>query len=240
CITCEQNPKALSLIEKVCAQSGTKLYRFGKDFCLQKQTSSFLFCGVGRSISGITIPLKGEHQRRNSTGAIAIALAIEDAGLFPVSDEAIRNGLRKSVWHGRFEIVLQKPLVVIDGAHNIAGIRALIKTLKEEFGSVRIIFIVGFLREKKYRQMVKMIAPVSKRIIFTRPDSPRAVHPNELLQISLLYNCDAIVHENIDDALEIALKDVSNDDIICVTGSLFLVGAIKKRFNIACCRVSQE
>ena len=249
CITCARGTKELGVIEQACLRNNAKLYKIGKNFNLQQRNDSFTYSGINRKISGITLSLKGRHQIDNAACAIALAENLETKD-FNITDSAIREGLKKCIWSGRFEIVSGKPLIILDGAHNLAGMKTLIKTLNEHIGGVPLVAVLGFLQGKNAPQMVEAIAPFVQKIILTTPDSPRAVPPQELLAQTKQYHRDIVAIDNIGDALEAALrvakecadallKTFQNATIktplrkecaICVAGSLFLVGAAKKYF----------
>ena len=147
-----------------------------------------------------------------------------------VPERAIRAGLRRVSWEGRLEIVGEEPTVMVDGAHNPAAATVLAEYLaewKRRRPAARVSLIVGMMRDKHPREFLAPLLPLADRLILTQADLPRAATGSEL---RLLLGDDAPsaqVAPTPSDALAAAKQSAAASDLICVTGSLMLVGEIK-------------
>ena len=169
---------------------------------------------VGSSLH-IECPLAGEHQVEN---ALTAAVALKQLGL---SDSQIEMGIARAQWPGRLERISEQPEIVIDGAHNPAGARALAAYLDRFYSQRRVRMIYGAMRDKAVEEVCGILFPRAQEVIATAPMQPRALHPEAILQVA--------EHPNIHTApaLEAALelvKDAGPGDAIFITGSLYLVG----------------
>ncbi|MEO8049478.1 MAG: folylpolyglutamate synthase/dihydrofolate synthase family protein [Acidobacteriota bacterium] len=164
----------------------------------------------GSRFSGIDVPLAGAHQVDN---AVTAALALEELGLSPV-------GIAETRWPGRLEHVSPNPDIVLDGAHNPAGARALVRYLDTYYSDCKRWMIFGAMRDKAVAEMGEILFPRADELILTAADSPRSLPPEELAALAGRGRAVA----NIGAALQIAAREASADDAIIITGSLFLVG----------------
>jgi len=183
-----------------------------------------------KRIGDLSLPLAGRHQRRNASLALCAVEILGKKG-FPVDEEAVRRGLREVSWPGRLEVLRTHPAVVVDGAHNPAAISALVKALREDFRYNKLGFVFGVLGDKNYRTMVKHIQSVADWIIFTRPGNERALDPQVLRRLTRGENIPVRVIEDPGEACREALKDSSPGDLVCIAGSLYLVGDVYRIFS---------
>jgi len=200
-VTASRDEEALSVIRRVCAQHG----------CALTEVTGPL---------DYDVPLLGDHQRWNAATAVA---ALQASGL-RVTPSQLRGGLRHTRWPGRFQIVSRHPVVVLDGAHNSAAAETLAVTLRQQFGSRRFTLIVGVLRDKNYDQMCGILAPLADRIYCVPVNSERTSDPAELARWCRQANpaAEVIVSGSLVEAYERAIT--RREDVILITGSLFLVG----------------
>jgi dihydrofolate synthase/folylpolyglutamate synthase len=168
----------------------------------------------------IECPLSGQHQVDN---AITAALALEALGIAP-------EGIAETRWPGRIEHVVLNPDVILDGAHNPAGARALRQYLERFYGDQRIWMIFGAMRDKAVAEVAGILFPVAHELIFTPPAVPgyasRAMPVEDLLQLANRGQSAP----NVAAAIDETLKRVSAEDVIVVTGSLYLVGEARTLF----------
>lgn len=127
----------------------------------------------------LNITLLGHHQLDNAATALGTIEALQMKGV-KIGEEAIYSGFEKARWPGRLEIIKKNPTVLIDGAHNIAGIKTLKDALERYFPSRRKILVLGILKDKDYKKMIKEIVPLADIVITTAPDNPRALSAKEL------------------------------------------------------------
>lgn len=166
-----------------------------------------------REYKSLRPSLIGRHQIDNAIVAIRAAECLE----WP--SERIRQGIETAVWPGRLERFSGEPSFILDGAHNPHAARALASFLSEFYpGGVWMIF--GAMGDKKYDEMLQVLSPCVRRWIFTKPDNPRAVQPNELAAGF----AGSVVRENVKGAIEFARVHAAKDTAIVVCGSLYLVG----------------
>jgi len=160
-------------------------------------------------------PLPGEHQVENARTA-AVALAC-----IGVSDSAIEQGIARAVWPGRLERVSQSPEIILDGAHNPAGARALAAYIDRFYSGRNVCLIYGAMRDKAVEEVCAILFPRANQVIATAPDQPRALHPQAIQQLADHPNLQAA--PSLREALEL-LRGAGPNDVIFITGSLYLVG----------------
>ena len=165
--------------------------------------------------------LRGEYQIENAS------VASEAARIFGISETSIRSGLKNARWAGRFEIFNYKNrIVVIDGAHNPAGARALRLSLDKNFPNQRRVFLIGILRDKNFSEMLEILLRKSDSVVATMPDSPRAASAEEIANAASRF-ANRVEIGNLNRALEIS----NENSIIVIAGSLYLIGKIRDEVN---------
>ncbi len=171
----------------------------------------------GSTMNGIRCPLAGEHQIDNAITAI---LALVQLDVDP-------RGIEDVKWPGRLELVAPNPDIILDGAHNPAGARALARYLERFYSHRKIWMIYGAMRDKSIEEIAGILFPVARELIFTAPENPRAIRPAALLEIA--GRGEAAL--NIAAALDLVRGRADADDVIVITGSLFLVGEARAHFR---------
>ncbi|HPN07720.1 MAG TPA: folylpolyglutamate synthase/dihydrofolate synthase family protein [Syntrophales bacterium] len=230
CVTAVRPSGARQAIEDMARERGTALWRLGKEIKIRRRRDgTFSYRCEGRYRHALPCNLKGGHQRQNAALAVAAVEAMADRGII-VSDEAIRRGLAGVHWEGRLEVLHRDPVLLIDGAHNPAGIRVLCRALREEFSFRRLIVVFGVLRDKHYREMAERMVSVASMMILTCPESERSLPPTELLPFTGGATREVETITSPVAALRRAFAVAHAEDLILVTGSLYLVGEIKKTF----------
>lgn len=199
------------------------------DALLNWQT--FNVTGIYSEYENLKISLLGGHQLLNAACALGAIELLQKR--FKISKNQIRKGLAKTQWPGRLEIVkLRTPnsklrTGILDGAHNVAGARALKKAIGDCFNYKRLILLLGILKDKDIKGIVAQLAPLASRIIITRPQSPRAAEPEEIAEIAKEYSDSVVIKERVSQAIEYALSCAKRRDIVLITGSLYTVGEAK-------------
>lgn len=223
----------LQVIEKVCAERGCRLTRVGRDVTWKAVSHSlggqrFSVAGLKGPYNNLTIKLLGRHQLVNAATAIAATENLIDTGAV-ISAEAVRNGLAFSTWPGRLEILRCKPLTIIDGAHNFEGARSLHCALDEYFQGKSMVLVIGMLGDKEREKVVGELAPLARAVVVTRPNSPRAGNWRELAGEARRYAPEVYCHESVEDALNKAEALAGPDDLVCITGSLYMVAEAREK-----------
>jgi dihydrofolate synthase/folylpolyglutamate synthase len=171
--------------------------------------------------------LRGEFQIRNALAAVATLRELERRG-WKLSSDAIADGLRSAQWGGRMELVRREPLVFLDGAHNPAGARQVRRFWEEHLAGRRIHLVYGTVRDKAVAEVAELLFPPVARVIVTQPSSPRAASASTIAQLAPDLNLEVVVAADPARALRAALEGARPNDVVFVTGSLFLVGDCKQ------------
>ena len=225
--------KALAIIKDVCAEKKAPLMIAGVDFCWQEQDwnveqQRILITGLLDAYT-VDILLKGRHQQINAALAVATAEILQQSGAFLTKD-MISQGVLHTIWPARMEIVSQNPLVMIDGAHNVDGAIALGQALDEYFPNKDIIMVLGMLGDKERAKVVKELAPRAKAVIITKPNNARAGDWQSMAQEALHFIPQVETIENIREAVQRAMDMAGTNDMVCITGSLYMVAEARESF----------
>jgi dihydrofolate synthase/folylpolyglutamate synthase len=171
----------------------------------------------------VTLPLAGRFQVQNTLTAIAAAHLLAERG-FPISDAAIAQGLAAVRWPGRLQRVQDRPAVYIDGTHNPAGARELAAFWHESFPGRRIHLIYGAMRDKAVDEIAGLLFPRATTVILTQSPQPRSISAEALASLTRHLAPDLEVVPDPAAALDRALDRAAPDDVVFVTGSLYLTG----------------
>jgi dihydrofolate synthase/folylpolyglutamate synthase len=175
------------------------------------------------------------HQVINAALAVTVVLALSKFFKIRVGLEAIKSGLYNTIWPGRFEIVPEEPLVVFDGAQNAASAKALKETIVEIFPDKRVVLVLGISKDKDIGRICKELCPLAEEIILTQADNPRAADVDTIKQFispqSIVHSSQIFEAKSAKEAIELAREKAGVEDLILVTGSLFLVGEARGLFK---------
>jgi dihydrofolate synthase/folylpolyglutamate synthase len=203
----------------------------GKEFrYVRAEDGDFDYEGLNRKLWGIHLNLKGFHQVINATTALGAMEVLEDLG-YRVSTHAMIDGLKEVDWPGRLEIVSSSPRVILDGAHNPAGALVLKESLEKEFQYQNLILLIGIMKDKDIPSMLHLLAPLAHHIIFTKPHTDRAATPSLLKKALGQNGKKAEIAENLREAIERGLSLTQEEDLLCITGSLYTVGEARAYFH---------
>jgi len=235
-VTAAHHPEALALISQTCKEKDATLYCVGKDVTWQERGVSlaggeFDCQGLLGTYNELKISLLGRHQLENAATAVAVTeAAVRHHGL-KINASHIRHGLATATWPGRLEIMDRKPMIVIDGAHNVDGATSLSQALKEIFVYCQLILVIGMLADKEREKVVANLAPLATAVIITRPDNPRAGDWQSLAGIAREFVERVQIIDSIPAALTCALNMAAPSDLICVTGSLYMIARAREWFK---------
>ncbi|MEQ8196976.1 MAG: folylpolyglutamate synthase/dihydrofolate synthase family protein [Clostridiaceae bacterium] len=179
----------------------------------------------------LDLPLLGKHQITNCLTALTAVKALEVQCGIEIDDNSIKKGIESVIWKGRMEVMRYNPLVVIDGAHNIDGIKKLKENLKTYFSYNNLILILGILADKQVDEMIKEICPEAKEVIAVTPNSERAELSEVLRDKILENNLNAISKNSYEDAYRYALSRLGEGDMLLISGSLYMIGDMRKIIN---------
>ena len=228
-ITAATQPQVLRLLSQTCREQGSPYFEVGKEFrSVRAGESDFHYEGLRRKLWGIHLNLRGAHQIVNATTALGTMEVLEELG-YTVSTEAMVEGLGNVDWPGRLEIVSPSPRVVLDGAHNPAGAKALRTSLEEDFRYRRLILLVGIMKDKDFGTMLRTLAPLADRVILSKPKTARAASPASLND-AVGGGGKSEVVEDLQEAIRKGLSMTGPEDLLCITGSLYTVGEARAYF----------
>jgi len=188
--------------------------------CVVTQTSQFMH---------LPVPLPGEHQAANCALALAVIDTLKSSG-FECPEVPMLEGLKKTRTPGRMELVWDSPRILVDGAHNPAALEALMRCVGAHVPYDSMVCVFGCCEDKDVPEMLRKAVLGGDKLVFTRAkNNPRAMDPDELQrQFADMYGKMNQVARTLPQALDLATRAVGRDDLICVTGSFYLVGEAKK------------
>jgi len=237
-ISSAQEPEPLSVISKTCKEKNARLYLVGKDILINniKVTKRNGFYGTEYEIrtwrniyKNIFLPLVGRHQVENCATAIGALDVLAENGIIETNNENIINALAKVKCPARIEVISESPLIVLDTAHTVSSMKILRESIKENFSFKKLIVVIGLSADKDIEGILKEIAFVADDLILTRTGNPREAEPEKMaVTAKRFYRKNPMVIEDIDEALKEAKRIAEKDDLICITGSFFLAGKLKK------------
>lgn len=214
-----------ALFKSIAEERGARAYFLGQDFRIfLKKEGTFDYTGIKENFAALSLALRGRHQRSNA----AVALAALEAArqFFPVLEPHVRDGLRTVRWPGRFEIIEGTPTVILDGAHNGEGARALAQALEEYRGTRRVKLLFACMEDKDWRVMLSTLVRAADEVVFTRVQMDRSANPRDLAaQVA-----DQVPHRVIEDsraAVEFLIDNAAPEDLVVVAGSLYLLGEVR-------------
>ncbi len=223
-VTGTRQKNALRVIEQAASGNGVPLLRLGKEIKIRKERDgSFSYLGENRRWPRLKVGLLGDHQITNAALALGALELLMDKDL-NLSDEAVYTGLAAARWPGRLEVVSKEPLILLDGAHNPSAVRSLKTFLENGMAPRRIILVLGILKDKAWKPMLRDLAGIADLMILTKPEYERAADPEELGTFVRPITQDLRVISHLPDAVSLALDEARDGDLVCITGSLYTVG----------------
>jgi dihydrofolate synthase / folylpolyglutamate synthase len=244
-VTAAADDRALGVFKKRCSELGSPLHRVypfsaadegvsgNKPRAFSGKVTSagqyFSYSGFSLQLDDLFIPLRGSYQLDNAATALAAAEILFKEG-FSISIEEIKEGLAETIWPGRLELLAEKPLLIMDGAHNPAAMDKLATAIRAYFSYDKLILVYGMLADKDMESMLKSILPQADTVVFTRPVLPRAAEPAAVADYAvkkLGFKKQLFVVNEFGAALEKAIDLAEPDDAVLVTGSLYTVSDIR-------------
>ncbi len=183
----------------------------------------------------VFLPLVGAHQAKNCALVLGVLEALKEQGQISISDEVIRKAMSRARCPARVELVGQNPFIILDYAHTVDSMRSLKNALLENFTFSKLILVLGFSQDKDLDNILKEIVPAGHSIIVTRSKNPRAAPPEDLShRIEKLCDTQPKIADNAQDAVMLARKIASPDDLICITGSAYVAGEALQALEHTC------
>ncbi|MBI5034828.1 MAG: bifunctional folylpolyglutamate synthase/dihydrofolate synthase [Chloroflexi bacterium] len=199
----------------------------GQTFRLESATGNLQ--PMTGDLQPVTYDLKllGNHQLANAATALAACLVLQTQGV-EIPIDAMREGIRNVEWHGRFEILSRQPYLIIDGAHNGDSARQLARTLRNFFPQSKLHLIFGASGDKDIPAIFAELLPHVASLTLTRSHNPRAADLARLADLAAPYHVEMRPTNDLAEALRVTLQDTEPNDVVCVTGSLFVVAEARE------------
>ena len=228
-----QNPQAQRIIQKVCEKFSVtpNLTNFIEEIIGIDERNRFIvnFQTAKANYKNVHLNLLGRHQIENAKAAILLVETLQESG-FKITTENIIKGLQTAQHKGRLEFWRDtKPTILFDGAHNAAGARALREFL-DEFVKEKITLVFGSMGDKDLSEIAKILFPKAEAIIFTMPDNPRSMIAEDLLKFlpDIFEKQKVFLTPTVEQALKKAREISHETDLVCIAGSIYLVGEAQK------------
>lgn len=207
-----QQPEALASIEAMAEEKQTPLIILRKEDLQPVHTS-----------------LRGTYQQMNANTALAAIHSLQQRGLVHLTEEQLAAGLQQVAWAGRMEYISlgDGKGILLDGAHNPAGVACLVDSLRQEYSQRNIVLFLSILDDKEQVTMLREILPLAARVVLTRPEhDDRAQHWQQIQQYiaEIAPDCPCAVYDSYQDGLTQTLTQLKENDLLCITGSLYLLG----------------
>nr|WP_286207399.1 folylpolyglutamate synthase/dihydrofolate synthase family protein [Thermomicrobium sp. CFH 73360] len=233
-VSSPQEPDAAAVIEAVARERAAPLWLGGREWQVEGSWQDFVFRCPGLELAGLAVALCGAHQVENAGVALATLPWLAEAGI-AASEEAVRLGLASVSWPGRLEVLRERPLIVVDGAHNRESAQRLAQAVCEAFRWNRLWLVLGVLRDKEIERIVGALAPLANTCFAVEGFAPRAATAERLMEAwkSLVPGGEAKAFRSVSEALAEALARAASDDLVLVTGSLGMVAAAREALGIA-------
>jgi dihydrofolate synthase/folylpolyglutamate synthase len=229
-ITGIKQKEGLEVIKNKIKNTKSELLIKNKDFRVRKKNNNFNYFGKYYKWENMQTNLLGNFQIDNAAMTLA-ACELLNKKYINIPIHCIKSGLSENKWPGRIEIVLKKPKVILDGAHNLIAARNLAKFMLKNQGLKKTTLVVGILNDKPYKNMIKDLAKSCTHIIVTQPKIERSINIKKIENIAKLYHKNVKAISDVKKATIYAIKNSKIDDIIYIAGSLYVVGEAKKIFT---------
>jgi len=229
-----RDPEARLTLTDIAAQRQSPAFMMEREFSYRSHAPAHRidYSGLGLTLDNLELNLAGPFQHENAAIAVAGLEGMRAQG-YRIDEHAIREGLRSVEWPGRFDIVSRRPLVILDCAHNELAVQALLETVAVELGpDVKPRLVFGCLEDKQWDRMAEMLAPRVSDVILTKVKPKRPLDPTQLEPIFARHCPTRVISEPLD-AITHAVESASPEDVVLVTGSVYLVGEIYPWFLAA-------
>jgi dihydrofolate synthase/folylpolyglutamate synthase len=226
-VTGIRQASALAALLEAAQDKSAPVYRLNRDFSYRRgRGGAFTYHGIHQIWPNMATGLQGDYQVENAALALAACELIRNKAP-RISIASMREGLLTTRWPGRLEIVSEKPLVLLDGAHNLDAAKQLARHLRTHFRSRDITLVVGILDDKPYAAMLKMLLPMASRVIATQAKTNRALPAEKIAAAARALVSDVEIIKDVGHALDHAVQSGDPESLTLVAGSLYVVGEAK-------------
>ncbi|MDP3113866.1 MAG: folylpolyglutamate synthase/dihydrofolate synthase family protein [Candidatus Cloacimonadaceae bacterium] len=230
------DPSPSSVIEAIALERNAPIFMIGRDFhvdpvnqdidgiCFNFRFGELVFESLGAN-------LIGSHQSANLSVALAAFIIYAQKHGIAVSEEAIRSALEKINWKGRMQVLSKQPVIILDGAHNVQGVQALIHTLDNIFPQQKLRFLISILADKDYLEMISLFCSKAFHIYIAQNQSDRAATAEDQAKQVGKHSVPYTIADSVAAALNLALSDMESDDVLICCGSLYTVGEVLQEWK---------
>ncbi len=229
-VSAELKDKALTIIRNVAIENEADYFEYGKHFFASPLKVSlfekFNYQGINTLIENIELSMLGKHQIRNASCAICVVQLLQNKYGMKFSEVNIKRGLNIAKKAGRLERIASNPIIYIDGAHNVEGIKSLVETMKSHFHDKKIKILFSALKDKNVQEMLKELREITNNIVMTTFDFPRAMNKDELISNANILNIK--YESDLSIAIDKNIKDSQENEIVLITGSLYFISVVRR------------
>ncbi|MBI5301666.1 MAG: bifunctional folylpolyglutamate synthase/dihydrofolate synthase [Chloroflexi bacterium] len=238
-VSAAQNEEARLVIEATAHERGALYVQVTQDNLFRAANMTHRIAADSQTLDGqrivwsrveqadaLDLRLLGRHQIANATTVLAAIAMLREQGI-AISDDAIREGFANVQWQGRFEILSRDPCVILDGAHNADSAHQLVATLRDFFPRAGLHFVFGSSNDKDIAGMLTELLPHAASFTITRSHSARAADPGQIAQLCAQSGVRAMLAPDPITALQLAQEQARPGDVVCATGSLFVVAEVR-------------
>lgn len=222
-----EHKDALPVIQAACEKHGASLHVVDRStlhegsYDLHGQTFDY------KGYEALRLGLLGKYQMRNAATVIDAVELLRKDGV-EISDEALRTGLKETVWPARFELLREDPPFFVDGGHNPHGVRGTVETYRRLFPDQKATVIMGMMRDKDVSQSIELLVPITKQFFTVTPNNDRAMPSEELAELIHAFGADAMPFSKVADAVETA---ANGKGPVLAVGSLYMAGEVHEAFR---------
>lgn len=227
-VTAVQKKEAKEVLQKVCKEKESRFCEVEKDEIKDTHYGYIQQSFSYKNWKNVEISLAGEFQIENGALALEAVNQLRREG-FSLPDEAVYAGMKEAKWRGRFSVMSQNPLIILDGAHNPQAAEALKKSLELYFKGKKLYYVFGVFRDKDYKKIIEITAPLAEHIVTVEtPDNPRALPAADLRKQVEKVNASVETSESIEEAIKKNLSYMGAEDVLVIFGSLSFLGIAAK------------
>ena len=221
-------------IKEVAKAKASEIFEVNKTFkMIEKTVKGYTFDTIieGEEFNHLFVSMIGLHQVENAICALTTIKILEKEKVIRINKDKVYAGIRKAKQIGRLEILKTHPYVIIDGAHNEAGVEALVTTLREHFSNNKILLVISMLADKKIEILIDRFGRITNEFVATESDNPRKLSADELCRQVTKVGKKCISIPNVQDACDYVTKKLSSYDVIVFAGSLYMIGKVRGIFR---------
>ena len=227
--------KAFEVVKNLAEQCSAEIFNLGKDFHINnnpkgERRNLFDFKNKAVALKNLSLPILGNFQRENAALALSACLKLRDLGL-NIEESHLRKGLQKVCWEGRLEMISSNPAVVLDCAHNEESVKKMTLELRENIEFDRCLIVLALMRDKNIDDLLKILSQFGDHFFLVSVNPPRGEDAKKLAAKLEKLNRPSQAFETLSEVFQAVKQIAKKKDLICITGSIFLIAEAKKYFN---------